>query len=79
MSAQQHVHNIFAETHDEQQHDEADANNDVAYRSYENRPVAEAAAAAGTTNNTGTAAEEGILPPAIAIPPVTNLYNAAQS
>mmetsp|Transcript_28004 Transcript_28004/g.42124 ORF Transcript_28004/g.42124 Transcript_28004/m.42124 type:complete len:431 (-) Transcript_28004:1341-2633(-) len=76
MSAQQHVHNIFAETHDEQQHDEADANNDVAYRSYENRPVAEAAAA-GTTNNTGTAAEEGIPPPAI--PPVTNLYNAAQS
>jgi len=89
MSAhQQHVHNIFAEAHDEpqqQQHEGADANNNV-YQSFDRTVVDEEAAANTTNNNTGdeTVAaraadeEEGTSSPPT-IPPVTNLYNAAQT
>lgn len=86
MSAhQQHVHNIFAEAHDEsqQQHEGTDASN--VYQSFE-RTVVEEAAASTKNNTTGdeTVAraageeEEGTSSPPT-IPPVTNLYNAAQT
>jgi len=76
MSAQQQIHNIFAETHDE--HDEADVSN--VYGSYgmhvadsAGRTIADVAAT--TNNGTTTQEAEGVLPP----PPVTNLYNTAQT
>lgn len=81
MSAQQHVHNIFAEEETNDEHDEADVNN--AYRTYAMH-VADAVAAAVTTNttidNNPTTHEVGdiILPPPPR-PPVTNLYNAAHT
>ncbi len=74
MSDQQHIHNIFAEAHDEQQHDEAGTNS--VYR-YESNVADEAAAATMTMTTGNKTAEESIPPPAI--PPVTNLYNAAQT
>ena len=74
MSAQQHIHNIFAEAHEEQQHDETGANS--VYRSYDRAVADNAEEAAAATIATGDkTAEESIPPPAI--PPVTNLYNGS--